>query len=170
MQEASDVITSLRVDDSILEFAGISKEEANAAGCVNGDEMSWIELLLTLQTSLPPDGIDTYLTPCLEFHQKVSGRMASHLKLTTDNIDRSTWLSAGILSSTASDAQAASRLLTRHLLTLKPHQQTEYEKALIQDETFMQQLSDFNDLPTPCVVWGCNGYFAYIFYFLGARF
>ena len=36
MQEASDVITSLGVDDSILELAGISQEEANAAGCVNG--------------------------------------------------------------------------------------------------------------------------------------
>ena len=27
-----------------------------------------------------------------------------------------------------------------------------------------------SQLDRPCVVWGCNGYFAYIFYFLGARF
>ncbi len=56
-----------------------------------------------------------YIDEILEHHRLVSGRMATHLLLTSENIARSTWLAAGMLRKDAEKAQECANEYLTHL-------------------------------------------------------
>ena len=107
----------------------------------------------------------------MEYHTRVSVRMATHLALTLDNlVKRPSWLSAGMLVHNAYKAQEAARVWQAQLLHASMTSATPYEKAWLTDAAKMDELGNFCDRPEPCVVWRGQGAYSNMCAFLLHRF
>ena len=96
IDEAAHNITSVSIDDRVLEHIGTTAADLAVAG-VHHDVLSWVEVAVLMTDGVTNEYADEIMAECLQFHQRVSMRMHTHLVLTAANIDRSTWLSARFL-------------------------------------------------------------------------
>ena len=169
---AIHVVTSTKLDRYVLGALGLSWSDLDLDDgqdcnipwvavakklCGGGDDIDWDDMLQSM----------------LGYHQRVVTRMASHLRLTADNIrDRSgsAWLSAAILNKDPTKAQIGARIWREHLVRLRPSQVSPYEKIWLDDSHMMIQLGRLADRWEPCVVWRDNGAYNMMFTFLAARF
>ena len=78
--------------------------------------------------------------------------MASHLRLTAANMRSSYWLSAGMLLKDPLQAQLNGRKFQQHLLTIG-NAAAPYDNEWLKDDTMMNELGIFCDLPVPCCLW-----------------
>jgi hypothetical protein len=83
---------------------------------------------------------------------------------------RSAWLGARILSILASDARTGALLFLDHLTKLTPQARTLFDESVLDDETLMEQLTQFSEADPPVLVWRNNGRYQYLFRFLAMRF
>ena len=105
-----------------------------------------------------------------KYHAKVAARMATHVKQTLDNINRSTWVSAKVLAKEASVAQLGAIEWQQYLQRTRESVLTSYDKTWKDDPQMMSLLNDFV-LERPAVVlWRKGGKYARIFKFLAMRF
>ena len=122
IERAADIITSTKLDDYALRVFGLTCE-----GLVN-PAASWLEVAVeSFDYDVSHDQKEELLDKAMELHRKVSTAMAAHLALTAENIARSTWLSARMLSKDGSAAQAGANEFQRHLLGLREGNRTPYE-------------------------------------------
>ena len=169
--KASDMITSLRLTDKVLDIVGVSRQEAANNNVSDETTVSWIEFVVNLVPTITDAQADDFMPTALAFHEAVSLRMASHLKLTIHNFDTTTWMAAKLLSKDAAKAQVAAMQLHEHLIRrASPDQRTPFEASIITDPILMDEIAAFSIVPEPCLLWRMNGRFKNIFKFLAVRF
>ena len=103
-------------------------------------------------------------------HERISTGMVGHLKLTADNIARSTWLSARMLHKDPKIAQIGAREFQNHLVRLRPQNATPYDQAWLGNDRLMSELGLFCVRHDPCVLWHGRGRYSTCFMFLACRF
>jgi len=170
IERASDIITSLRLDDATLALLGYTRQELIDNGVSNETMCHWVELVISEIPGIQQTEIDEVLPSCIEFHRTVCLRAATHLSLTAHNIDRTSWISARLLSKDPRKAQIGANDLRRQLVALTPTSMSNYERSLREDDILMDELGLFADSPHPCCLWRGGGRFKHLFTFLAARF
>ena len=102
VSHSAEIITSTRLDDYVLDVFGTSVEALKNVGIVRPGEdihLTWPEAAMRLfDYDLSDDQKDELIAKAMQTHQAISTAMAAHLALTAENISRSTWLSARMLS------------------------------------------------------------------------
>ena len=165
-EKAQALIQGTSLTDDVLERFDCPRETLSARGWA---PRTWIELAAFLvydDDDLARDAV----TPALELHARLAAVAGSHLALTIENISRSSWLAAEMLSSDAAHAQHAARLLRRHLSTLAPERLSAFEKSIVANDTHMANLSAFADATLPVCLWQGRGAYKPLFRFLALRF
>ena len=174
IKKASSIITDTRVDKHVLLVLGLDEARLDAIGYDRDAEgVTWMEVAARSAVLDPPMSEDesrSMLPDVLGYHTLVSTKMATHLQLTADNMARSTWLAAGILSKDARRAQSAANSFLAHLLRVRSHERSLFETAFVSDEGLYTELCQFADLQDPVCVWRGRGAFAQLFTFLACRF
>ena len=157
-----------------MDVFGTSVEALKNVGIVRPGEdvhLTWPEAAMRLfDYDLSDDQKEELLAKAMQTHQAISTAMAAHLALTAENISRSTWLSARMLSKNAESAQIGAREFHNHLLRLKPTTKTLYDDAWLSDDTLMIELGRFCDMEPPCLLWHGGGAFGTCFRCLASRF
>jgi hypothetical protein len=115
--------------------------------------MDWPELALRLDEAMSLAELERFLPTAMKFHTSVSLRMATHLSLTLETINRSHWLAAQMLSTTPSEAKAGARTFLDHILRLREDQMSKFEESFSANETLMSQLGLFVDDPDEGCLW-----------------
>jgi hypothetical protein len=176
IRKASIIITSLKADAQFFKSFYATREQVIATGISEAQmgSMTWVELVLLMDTNLSSDELDRILPIAMDLHTRVSMRMATHLRLTADNMNRAPWMSARIIATDPICAVSGANEFFNHLVRLAPHQMKPYEKAFHSDETLMAQLELFKNQPGEPHRWVCvwqgNGKYAALFLFLVVRF
>ena len=166
VDKAAEIITSVRIDDQVMKYLDVTPNDLIEMDIHDRASLSWIELICNFVPDTTNEEADAMVAFCNEFHTVVSMRMASHLQLTAQNMDRSTWLSARILSKDPVVAKEGAKLFYHQLTRLRDDEMTPYERAFSNDEILLQQLSDFCDLPQACCGWHKGRLFSLLFIFL----
>ena len=131
---------------------------------------TWVEVAVRLEY---PDEAEAWrrMDMFMSFYRRVAEAMESHLKLTGENIVRTPWLAAQLLSKDAVKATAAARELMRHLATIAPSRKTKFETVLFEDMELMAQMGDFaSQADPPCCLWKRNGRWHRLYIFVASRF
>ena len=92
IDDAVNLVTSTKCTDEVLDVLQI------AGVAIDIRDMNWVELAIRQMPDLNEDDIQLLLPDVLEHHARVATSIASHMRLTSANILRSTWLAAGMLS------------------------------------------------------------------------
>jgi hypothetical protein len=163
-------ITSTRLTDDVLKHLGLTRAMATAAGCVGEDTLHWVEVAVVCAPGVTNDLANEMMPALLEYHKNVAIAMAGHVRATAANINRSLWLSGGILSKSPEIARELANRFREHLLHLTANQRNKYETAFMENETLMQQLTMFANTDPPTLLWRGHGQFADLFRFLAPRF
>ena len=148
----------------------LSIDDAALAGKGLSNEAHWVVAAVRLTPRIPDAAIDEAIESAMGVFTRVSTRMHAHLDLGAANIQRSTWLSAEILSTDPLTARAGARKLRDVLIRVRPDGATRYESFLINDPVLRQQISIMVDDPQPECVWRKAGRCAYLFRVLADRF
>ena len=82
---------------------------------------------------------------------------------------RSSWLSAGVLSTDPAKTRTNARLFLDHILRLAPLAQTPYDRTSLEDDTLMRELQLFCD-SEPTLVWRSRARYGILFKHLALRF
>ena len=166
MQKAKNIIEDLSLDDNVIARLGTSREEMYAKGW---RPSTWVELATYLVYNDP-----LLVAPALEqvmrLHEKLVSTAVSHLALIEDNVFRTTWLTATLLSSDAATAQAGAQTLLRQLLTVAPGRQSSFERSVSDNVTLMANLQAFANVTPATCLWKNHGAYKPLFRFLALRF
>ena len=93
VEKMKDIITSTRIDDVFLENMHVTMDELYALGWNDDTQLTWIEACLLMIPGMSRDVVQDKLPICMKRFESISIRMATHLQLTADNIDRSAQVS-----------------------------------------------------------------------------
>lgn len=115
--------------------------------------LTWIETVLMLVPDMTAAEADRLLPDVMTYHKTISLRMASHLKLTCDNISRTQWLSAQVLHMDPGKARIGARLLHDHLIRLRDSNCSAYEDHFRKSEVLMSQTLQFAEHEPPIRLW-----------------
>ena len=171
MQRAEGIITSTRVDKYVCDALALSDEDIRAIGNDwTATDITWMETAVLLVPRMTQVECDHLMPEVLEYHARVSMRMVSHLHLTVENISRSQWLAASILSLDPYAAKTGAREFREYLIRLAPAKRNQFEQSFCGDDCKMTQLEDFCDMDPPRLVWKCNGRFKDLFIYLAIGF
>lgn len=176
LSKASTVVTNLTVDEDFFHSAPFTREDVLAKGITANDllSMTWVELLLRMRDDIDEGERQANMEELLKFHSAVSLRMASHMKLTASNMERTPWLMARILCPDPIRAVEGANEFFEHLIRRTEEQLTAFERAIMHDDELRIQLEQFKDQPgephTWVCVWQRNGQYAKLFTFLAVRF
>ena len=96
-------------------------------------------------------------------------KAVGHMALIQDNVSRTSWLAASLLSPDPGVAQAAALNLHRHLLSIAPARRTAFEQAMAENDTYMANMMAFATGPAVCI-WQNHGAYKPLFRFLAVRF
>jgi len=111
---------------------------------------------------------DLAMLDLLEFHRELVRPIVGHIQLVLENIKRTSWIAARLLSADAEQARAAARELRSHLLKAGTSR-TSFEQALVQDGR-MELIEHFADRETPVLLWRDSGRYSALFLWLPPRF
>ena len=167
-ERAGRLITSAALDRRAKQHLSIDDAALAAKGLTN--DCHWVAAAVRLTPLLPDAAVEEAAADAMEFFLRVSARMHAHLDLGARNIERTTWLSAEILSADPLVARAGANKLRDALIRRQPDCATKYENVLINDAALMHQISLMADDPQPECVWRKMGRCAYLFMFLADRF
>ena len=175
VDHAAKIILDMRLDDHVL--LNFDTTLANIAISMHLPQsactaINWVEFVITwADVGISENGVewDDVMATALKEHENISTKAAAHLMLTASNIARSHWLSARILHTDPSHAQAGARAFRDHLVRSNGGQ-TPYEKHWINNDSMMSALGIFSDREVACCLWHGNGAFAILFYFRAGRF
>ena len=92
IDNAANLVTSTACTDEVLDALQVN------AVAMDVRDMHWAELAVRLMPDLAEEDVDNMLPEILEHHARVATAIASHMRLTSANMLRSTWQAAGILS------------------------------------------------------------------------
>jgi len=168
IDQAVTIITDTACDDLVMKAFHIGHADLVVAGL--GGHTTWMEVAVRLASHASAQECDTVLPDVLAYHQRVSSKMAAHLKLTADNIQRSAWLGAGTLCKDSARAQAAANAFLTHLIRTPAKEQTAFDVALNSDITLMGQLQRFAEAEPPTLLWRGSGAYKELFIFFATRF
>ena len=157
---------SAEVDEQLRELIGMTAEAIVAKGW--GDK-TWIEITVRLATRSDGEAA-AILDDVNEFYQRVAMRMATHMRIGAENIERTPLLCQSMLSTIAEKAQEARNLL-RDRLRLTPRiNMQRWERSFFDDEVLMEQLEVFCVISPPSLLWRQGGAFSQLCIFIAVRF
>ena len=170
MDKAYKMITSVAVDSQYLELADLTWVELHDVGWSSQTQLPWVHVQVLLIPGMSADEYESVMPDVMAYHTKIATRMATHLQLTAENISRTTWLSAKMLSDNATAAQIGAREFREKLLRTSPNNRNPYEKEFAEDPLKMKELEQFADCQPALRVWRGGGRFQHLFRFLAVRF
>jgi len=129
----------------------------------------WVELavLLVVQDKA---AAEERLPEALAFHRALTDKAASHLSLLAENLLRTHWQAAALLSKDAQQAQGVARTLLRRLDNAAPDSRTAFEKHLFEEPTLWDNLGAFAGARPPVRLWHGRGRFEPLFRWLATLF
>lgn len=130
---------------------------------------SWVEaiVLLIVRDEALAEG---RLAEALNFHRRISDRASSHLGLIGENLARSHWQAAALLSKDPEKAQAAARTLLKHLASTAPSNRSSFERFLFEDPRKWDCLVAFSTARPAVRLWHGRGLFEDLFRWLATLF
>ena len=159
-------ILAMEVSEQVLKRLKVTQGDLDGRGWAPA---TWIDLVILL--AVDDEALAAAAAPkAFEFHRLVTTRASSHLALVADNIMRTSWLAAEILSRDPDKAQRAALELIRNLATTAPALRTPFETFLFETTSLWTNLVDFAHARPSVRVRQGRGHFAEIFRFLASRF
>ena len=166
VERASDLIMSAEVDEQFRELIGMTAEAIDARGWGG---KTWIEITVRLVARSEGE-VAALLDDANEFFQRVAFKMATHMRIGAENIDRTPLVCQLMLSTNARKAQEAANML-RDRLRLTPREKMQrWERSFVDDEAIMEQLDCFCVISPPSLLWRQKGAFTDLYIFLAVRF
>ena len=164
--QAKGILQDLSLDDETVARLGCSAavlaEKAWAPA-------NWVELAALMEYE--DEDLARDAMPALQrLHLALASRGTSHLALVVDNIYRTPWLAASVLSPKPERAQAGAAALMRHVLSVAPGKRTAFERFVADSDLLMGQLDAFAKRPVPVRVWQGGGAYTSLFKALAVRF
>lgn len=170
MARATSIITSKRMDVHVAKWIRMTPEELAYGLIRDGSECTWVELALMTVPTFGQTDVQEHLQSALDMHMLVAGRMATHLQLSAQNIDRTPWLAARLLSREPAKVQEGANALLEYLKRLRPEQCTPYEAWFLAQDQIMCQLGLLADAVVPSLLWQQGGRYSDLFRHLASRF
>ena len=167
MQKATEVILDLEVNEEVLARLGTSFEDLERIGGLA--PRSWVEVVVRLVVRDEAIAEDR-LEEALDFHRKVSDRASSHLALIAENLARTHWQAASLLSKDPEKAQAAARSLVNHIARTSPSSRSPFERFLFEDDDKWDCLVAFANARPAVRLWHGRGRFEGLFRWLATLF
>ena len=167
LEKASNIITSLRLTDYVLDALQVTRADVSN---LDEDTVSWLEVAVMLCDGVTSTACDDFMPDANAYHACVSLKMASHLRLTMENLVGSAWASGGMLQMDAFNARTSARAFHDMLKRTTASNRTAYESEWANNDQLMAQLSQFCDQEPPVLLWRNHGQFKDVFNFLAPRF
>ena len=122
IQSAVDDIVDTKLDDQFFKVMNITPSDLENIGIANAFDagLTWMEVAVLLVDGMTLDECKAVLSDVFAYHTRVSMTMSTHLQLTAENVGRSTWWSAEILSKDPEQARAGARKFHDHIIRLRP--------------------------------------------------
>ncbi len=167
MAKAIKIILDLSIeDDEHLKRLGTSREDLEARGWA---PRTWVEVVVLLVVEDEAMASER-LKGALDFHRLLADKASSHLGLIAENLTRTHWQAAALLSKNAEKARASARTLVRHLARTSPANRTFFEQHLFEDPVKWSSLVAFSRANPPVRLWHGRGLFEDLFRWLATLF
>ena len=167
MERATKAILDLSIDQEVLTRLGTSYEDLERTGAA--PPKTWVEVVVRL--TMRDEALTAGRLPeALDFHRRVSDRASSHLGLLAENLARSHWQAAALLSKNPEKAQAAARTLLGHIARTSPSNRTPFERFLFEDSSKWECLVTFANARPAVRLWQGRGLFEDLFRWLANLF
>ena len=161
------ILDSQSVEDDFLDAQGLSKDELVARGWSG---KSWLEVIILRAFGDDARVCADKLPELQEYFMGIGGAIAGHMQAVFENVLRTSWLSAGMLSADPVAAQRNGRRLRDHLIGTPRRSMTTFEKAFSTDVR-MADLNHFCNRAAPVVLWrGEGGRYVALYRWLAVRF
>ena len=173
---ASTIVTSLAADDDFFRSFYLTRDEVLARGITQHqlDTMNWVELVMRTADGMTDAEFTNTVDAMLRFQSLVAFKMASHMQLTANNMERAPWIAARILCNDPIRAVEGANEFFEHIIRRTDARMTAFERSFMADDELRIQLEDFKDQQGEPHTWKCvwqrGGRYAKLFKFLIARF
>ena len=164
INKASDIVTSTECTDEVLETLGIAGTGMDLA------VSHWVEVSVAHMPGLDDHQRDELLPEAMRSVTTVAMAIASHMRLTSANMIRSTWAAAGMLSKNAAKAKEYAIMFQDHIIRRPEASQTPFEREFINNDALMNELGRFADANPPELLWRGQGRYKELYIFLASRF
>ena len=164
INKASYIVTSTECTDEVMEVLRIDGTGMDL------DVSHWAEVAVTHMTGLDDGQRDELIPGIMEHVTVVATEISSHMRLTSANMLRSTWMAAGMLSKNPAKAKEYAATFQDYILRKPPASQTPFERAFVEDENLSNQLGMFVDAIPAERLWRGRGRYKELYIFLAVRF
>lgn len=130
----------------------------------------WVEVALEHMEGLELHIREALLPDLLQHHTVVVTAIASHMRLTSANMLRSTWMAAAMLGRSAVKAQSYAASFQDYLIRRPAGNMTGFERDFAENDALMTQLGLFADASPPQLLWRGEGRYRDLYIHLAARF
>jgi hypothetical protein len=164
IDKASDIVTSTECTDEVLEILRLG-------GTWMDLEVShWAEVAVMHMVGLDDEQRNALIPNVMAHVTEVSTAISSHMRLTSANMLRSTWMAAAMLSTNPAKAKEYAATFQDYMIRRPPASRTLFERELADDDNLMNQLGLFADATPPQRLWQGRGRYRDLYIFLAVRF
>ena len=164
-RRAMDILQDTSVTDATLTRLGCDRAYLAARGW---DPTTWVEAATLIEFG-DADLARAAMTSVNRLHLSLAATATSLLALLIDNIQRTSWPAAAVLSPDAACARAAAHTLQNHLLTTAPQRRTAFEASFASSDACMASLEAFVAANPPVCLRQSRGAYKPLFKLLAVR-